>query len=122
MNREFNFVGEVAAWNIERDNLRYIQQLEYDMLQEELDELDEAIERGTIIDQADALGDLAVVAIGGLTKLCGGDIGKVQDILLAITAANNTKSSTKNADGKITKPKDFTGPEKMIGRILNDSQ
>jgi len=40
--------------------------------------------------------------------------------MLAVTAANNTKSSTKNEQGKITKPKDFVGPEATIEKILNE--
>ena len=38
--------------------------------------------------------------------------------MLAITAANNTKSDTKNEAGKITKPDDFVGPESIIESIL----
>ena len=49
-----------------------------------------------------------------------GDLEDVHLILTAVTAANNTKSSTKNAEGKITKPANFVGPEGMIRRILND--
>lgn len=44
---------------------------------------------------------------------------KVKDILLAVSAANNLKGSSK-VGGKVTKPKDFKGPEEMIRRILED--
>ena len=68
--------------------------------------------------QADALADLAFVAIGSLYKLVG-DSDKVEDIFNAVIAANNTKSKEKNEDGKITKPSDFVGPEFLIRRIIN---
>lgn len=70
------------------------------------------------VNRADALGDIIFVAVGSLYKLVG-DADKVEDILNAIIAANNTKSKEKNADGKITKPKDFVGPEGIIRRVIN---
>jgi hypothetical protein len=115
-----DFVDEVCMWNEERDNLVYLPALEYTMLAEELLEYKEAVYSNHRVDQADALADLAVVALGGLFKLCNGDLEDVHLILTAVTAANNTKSSTKNAEGKITKPANFVGPEGMIRRILND--
>ena len=115
-----DFVDEVCMWNEERDNLLYIPDLEYKMLLEELMEYREAVLDINKIDQADALADIAVVALGGLFKLCDGDLEDVHLILTAVTAANNTKSSTKNAEGKITKPANFVGPEGIIRRILND--
>ena len=113
-----DFVNEVCMWNEERDNLEYNPELEYNMLSEEIDEYYEACMLQSDVAQADALADTAVVAIGGLFKLCKGDLEKVHDILLAVTAANNSKSSTKNSEGKITKPKNFVGPEGMISKIL----
>ena len=120
MEGRLDFVTEVSEWNITRENLRYSPSLEYSMLDEELNEYMEAGITDDTVGQADARGDIAVVAIGGLIKLCDGDVGKVQDILLTITAANNTKSSTKNDAGKITKPENFVGPEGMIEDILED--
>lgn len=115
-----DFVNEVCIWNEVRDNLRYSPSLEYSMLDEELGEYMEAGITGDEVGQADALADIAVVALGGLYKLTGGDLDALHSILTAVTAANNTKSSTKNKEGKITKPDNFVGPEVMIGRILND--
>ena len=114
-----NWINEVQDWNEDRDNLNYSPSLEYSMLDEELDEYMEAGIAGNIVDQADALADILVVAVGSLFKLCGGDESKFNDIMLVVTAANNTKSSTKNSDGKITKPDNFVGPEAMIESILN---
>ena len=114
-----NFVEEVCDWNIDRDNIGYSSRLEYSMLDEEMEEYLAAIMHGKPVDEADALADIAVVAIGGLLKLCGGDKDKVDNILLAVTAANNTKSATKDANGKITKPADFVGPEGTIKGILD---
>ena len=114
-----NFVENVCRWNIERDNLNYSRSLEYSMLDEEVNEFLVAGLADDEVAMADALADTAVVAIGGLIKLCKGDLEKVDDILLAVTAANDTKSNTKNEQGKITKPEWFIGPEEMIGKILN---
>ena len=115
-----DFINEVAMWNEERDNLRYSPSLEYSMLDEELAEYLEAGITGDEIGQADALADIAVVAIGGLFKLCKGDLEAMHLILTAVTAANNTKANKKNEEGKITKPDNFIGPEGMIKRILDD--
>ena len=119
MNGRLDFIEEVANWNEVRSNTGYVSSLEYAMLDEELEEFMEAGITGNYVDQADALADILVVAAGGLWKLCGNDIDKVQDILLAVTAANNTKSSEKDINGKITKPANFVGPESMIKEILD---
>lgn len=120
MEGRLDFIEEVASWNEVRDNTHYSNRLEADMILEELDEYVDACIQGDLVGQADALADILVVAAGSLFKLCDGNISKVHDILLVVTAANNTKSSTKNAQGKITKPVDFVGPEDMIEVILND--
>ncbi|MBD3841940.1 MAG: hypothetical protein IE909_08655 [Campylobacterales bacterium] len=109
-----NFVEEVCDWNEARYNVDYDKNLEYRMLTEELLEYFNA---KNIVDEADALADLCFVAIGSLYKLCGSDKTKVDDILLAVTSANNMKSSNK-VNGKITKPANFIGPEDMIKKIL----
>ena len=88
-----NWINEVQDWNETRDNLRYSPSLEYSMLDEELGEYMEAGISGNRVDQADALGDILVVATGALYKLCGGDKEKFDDIMLAITAANNLISA-----------------------------
>ncbi len=119
MNGRLDFIEEVANWNEVRNNTAYVSSLEYAMLDEELEEFMEAGITGDKVGQADALADILVVAAGGLYKLCGGNVGKVHDVLLAVTAANNTKSSEKNEYGKITKPDNFVGPEDMIREILD---
>jgi len=116
---EFNLIGRVAEWNTTRDNLLYSPSLEYSMLDEELEEFMEAGQAKDKVAEADALGDLAWVAIGGLVKLCNGDTTKVKAIFRAIADANDTKSKSKNEQGKITKPKDFKGPEAAIKAILS---
>ena len=117
-NRSSTVLDEMMDWNIVRDNLRYSPSLEYSMLDEELNEYMEAGITGDTVGQADALGDLIVVATGGLIKLCGGDKQKVSDILLAITAANNLKPEEK-VNGKIIKGDKYVAPEPMIESILN---
>ena len=114
----FDFIQEVQEWNDVRGNYGYSVELEEAMLEEELNEYKEAVDNEDRVGQADALADILVVAVGSLYKLCGNDKIKMNDILLAVTAANNTKSSTKNSAGKITKPDNFVGPERMIAKIL----
>jgi predicted HAD superfamily Cof-like phosphohydrolase len=119
MEGRIDFIEEVAEWNIVRDNLLYSPSLEYCMLDEELNEYMEAGIAGDEVAQADALADILVVAAGGLTKLCKGDIDKVQDILLIVTAANNLKPKDK-VNGKIIKGDRYVAPESAIKEILND--
>lgn len=114
------YTEEIMMWNETRDNMNYSCVLEGSMLQEEVEELGTAYRDDDAVGQADALADIIVVAVGGLYKLVGGDVDKFNDIMLAVTAANNTKSDTKNSEGKITKPDDFVGPEALIESILGD--
>ena len=120
MMRDTVWVEEIQKWNEDRDNLMYSPSLEYSMLDEELEEYMEAGITGDKVGEADALADIIVVAVGALYKLVEGDPYKFDDIMLAVTAANNTKSDKKNKEGKITKPDDFVGPEDMIRRVLNE--
>ena len=113
------FIEEVAEWNIVRSNLTYSPSLEYSMLDEELNEYMEAGITGDIVGQADALADILVVAAGALTKLCKGNRNKVNDILLAVTTANNLKPEEK-VNGKIIKGDKYIAPEPMIERILDE--
>lgn len=111
-----DLIEEVYSWNNERDLLddRIDVSLEYEMIKEELLELLGADNR---VDVADALGDIVWVALGSLSKLTQ-DVDKVRDIMLAISAANDTKKKD-TVGGKITKPDNFVGPESMIKGILN---
>jgi len=113
-----NLVEDIYQWNNERGliNKRFDLDLEYDMLKEELIELLVAEDK---VEVADALGDIIFVALGSLIKLTKSE-QKVNDIMLAITAANNQKQQEVSGIGKILKPDNFIGPEEMIGRILGD--
>ncbi len=117
MNGRLDFVEEVTNWNVVRDNLGYSPSLEYSMLDEELGEYMEGGITGDVTNQAKELADIAVVAIGALAKLCDGDLEKIQDILLAVTACNNLKP-TERVNGKIVKGDKYTSPEPMIEEIL----
>jgi len=119
MNGRVDFVEEVCNWNIVRDNLSYSPSLEYSMLDEEIGEYMEGGITGDTVNQAKELADVAVVAIGGLIKLCAGDIDKVQDILLLVTAANNLKLEEK-IEGKIQKGPNWLSPEPAISEVLED--
>lgn len=106
-------INDICVWNYVRGNTEYKKDLEDFMLREEMYEY---IDADTPVDEADALADIIFVAIGSLYKLTGSE-EKVKAILFAVIMANNKKGVTK-VDGKITKPADFEGPEKMIEKIL----
>jgi len=118
MGNRIDFVEEVVYWNVARENLVYSPSLEYSMLDEELEEYMEGGITGDRTNQAKELADIAVVSIGALAKLCDGDIEKVQDILLAVTACNNLKP-TEKVNGKIVKGDRYISPEPMIEEILD---
>lgn len=115
----FEQIERTIKWNEVRgntpDTLDY--KLEIDMLQEELDEFKEAVERGDKVAMFDALLDLDFVRIGTLYKL---DVTAEQQVdgYEAVIQANETKSKTKNDAGKITKPANFVGPESQLESIL----
>ena len=113
-----SIIREICDWNEVRDNLTYNKELEEAMLREELIEY---LEAEDIVDEADALADIMFVCAGSLYKLTGGDSQKVEDILLAVTAANNLKPTKKDSDGKIVKGDKYVKPEPMIKKILDDS-
>jgi hypothetical protein len=114
-------IERTIEWNNIRgntpDTLRW--RLELDMLKEELQELQDAIIIDSPVDIFDALLDLQFVLIGSLGKM-GLTAQQIRDGYEAVLAANETKSSTKNAEGKITKPANFKGPEKTLEQILKN--
>lgn len=112
-----NLINRVADWNYTRQNIKYNSELEYIMLEEELDEFYEAHLGNDAVSQADALADIVFVALGSLYKLTG-DHHKVEEIMEAVCNANDQKGTKKNKKGKIMKEKDFIPPEVSIKRIL----
>lgn len=119
--QSFEQIERTIYWNTVRgntpDTLNY--QLEIDMLQEELDEFKLAVEQGDKVAMFDALLDLDFVRIGTLGKMQIDAYMQV-DGYEAVLKANESKSSSKNAVGKITKPVDFVGPEAKLEAILNE--
>jgi predicted HAD superfamily Cof-like phosphohydrolase len=117
----FEQIERTIKWNEIRgnttDTLDY--QLEISMLQEELDEFKEAVEANDIVAMFDALLDLDFVRIGTLGKMGISAVTQV-DGYEAVLRANESKSSTKNAAGKITKPIDFVGPELELQKLLDE--
>ena len=115
----FEQIERTVEWNEVRgntpDTLNY--QLEIDMLQEELDEFKLAVEQNDKVAMFDALLDLDFVRIGTLGKMQIDPYAQV-DGYEAVLRANESKSSTKNSAGKITKPADFVGPEPELQKIL----
>jgi hypothetical protein len=116
----FNHIERTVQWNVIRgntpDTLNW--SLEIAMLQEELNELQEAVDSNNPVGIFDALMDLEFVLRGTCGKF--GLTPEMQvDGYEAVIQANETKSATKNADGKITKPADFVGPEARLQTILD---
>ncbi len=93
--------------------------LEIDMLQEELDELKQAVADNNPVGQFDALLDLKFVLLGTLGKN-NLTPSQIVDGYEQVLLANETKSAIKNSDGKITKPADFIGPEANLQKILDE--
>ena len=121
--QSFEQIERTIKWNTVRgntpDTLDY--QLEIDMLQEELNEFKLAVEQNNKVAMFDALLDLDFVRIGTLGKMQINVYTQV-DGYEAVLKANESKSSTKNAAGKITKPTDFTGPEAELAKLLSETR
>ena len=121
--QSFEQIERTIKWNTVRgntpDTLDY--QLEIDMLQEELDEFQLAVAQGDKVAMFDALLDLDFVRIGTLGKMQIDPYTQV-DGYEAVLKANESKSSTKNAAGKITKPDNFTGPEAELAKLLSETR
>ena len=119
-NKPLKHIERTIEWNTIRgntpDTLNY--QLEIDMLQEELDEFKLAVSQGDRVAMFDALLDLDFVRIGTLGKMGISPLIQVEGYE-AVLQANESKSSTKNAAGKITKPADFVGPETKLQELLD---
>ena len=118
--QSFEQIERTIKWNTIRgntpDTLDY--QLEIDMLQEELNEFKLAVAEGDRVAMFDALLDLDFVRIGTLGKMQIDAYTQV-DGYEAVLKANESKSSTKNAAGKKTKPADFVGPEAELQLLLD---
>lgn len=119
--KEFELLQRTISWNTTRGNTPDTLDwpLELDMLQEELDELRLAVLQNDEVGCFDALLDLKFVLTGTLGKMALTP-PQIVDGYSAVLSANETKSSTKNADGKIAKPIDFQGPEPKLQAILDE--
>ena len=122
-NKSLKHIERTIEWNTIRGNtpetLDY--QLEIAMLQEELDEFKQAVEQGDRVAMFDALLDLDFVRIGTLGKMGICPLAQVEGYEVVLQA-NERKSSTKNAAGKITKPADWEqyAPEAQLQSILDE--
>ena len=120
--QSFEQIERTIEWNELRGNtpntLDY--QLEIDMLQEELDEFKLAVAEGNRVAMFDALLDLDFVRIGTLGKMQIDAYTQV-DGYEAVLTANESKSATKNAAGKITKPDNWEkySPEVKLQELLD---
>lgn len=82
-------------------------------LHEEMDELNFAVLKEDIVAQADALADLAYIALGALWEM-GLDAGGVWR---AVQEANMRKRPDPTNPKKVTKPEGWRGPEADIQRL-----
>ena len=75
---------------------------------------------GTDVNRVDKNCDVIFIAVGNLAKL-GLSPDQINQCLLAVATANNQKlACPKDAFGKLTKNKDFVGPEAILQQILNE--
>lgn len=114
-------IERTIEWNTIRgntpDTLNW--ELEIDMLQEELDELKLAVEQNNKVGIFDALMDLKFVLLGSCGKF-NLSTPMIVEGYEAVLKANESKSSTKNSAGKITKPEGFVGPEVKLQKLLDN--
>lgn len=119
-NKAYEQIQRTIEWNTIRgntpDTLNW--DLEISMLQEELNELSTAVLENDDVKIFDALMDLEFVLRGTASKF-----GLTAEMQIAgydaVISANETKSASKNALGKITKPDNFVGPEAELQKILD---
>lgn len=95
------FLGDLTAPRVGNWRLRH------DMLSEEVWEFLVAATRKDIVGMADALADIIYVAIGGAVDM-GIEIGAVFN---EVHRSNMTKSSERNAEGKILKGPNYEPPD-----------
>lgn len=113
-------IERTVKWNNVRgntpDTLNW--KLEIDMLQEELDELKLAVKDKDNVGIFDALMDIEFVLRGTCGKFGLSPETQV-DGYEVVLKANETKSSTKNSEGKIIKPDNFKPPEPELQVLLD---
>ncbi len=93
--------------------------LEISMLEEEFHEIVAAVNSDDKVGIFDGLLDLKFVLLGTLGKM-GLSAEDIVDGYEAVIKANETKSETKDSNGKITKPEGFVGPEATLLAILKN--
>ena len=121
--QSFNQIERTIKWNEDRGNTPDTLDwgLEIAMLQEELDELALAVRDNDRVGIFDALMDIEFVLRGSCGKF-GLSPEQQVDGYEAVLIANEAKSSTKNAAGKITKPDNWEKytPEPKLQKILSE--
>lgn len=96
-------IGDPRCPNIQQE-----QEFRLELIEEELDELYEALDENNTVKAADALGDLIYV-IAGAAVTWGIDIASIFD---EVHRSNMTKSPEgKRADGKVMKPPGYSPPD-----------
>ena len=113
-----DFIQRITKWNEDRGNQRgHIEyMLEHKMIEEEVDEFFDAEKD---VDRLDALCDVVFVAVGSMHKL-GLTPQQIDKAMNTVCDANDKKLANKKSNGKISKPKDFIGPEPKLQKILDE--
>ena len=115
-------IERTVKWNAVRgntpDTLNWA--LEIDMLQEELNELKDAVAATSEVDAFDALIDLKFVLTGTLGKMSLKP-EQIVDGYEAVILANEMKGTQRSAEGKIIKPEGWEQykPEPTLQAILD---
>lgn len=85
----------------------YPAQLQVDLIQEEFDELMEALANKDMVEYADALGDLLWVICGAAYR-AGIDL---RPVVREIARSNYSKDGSKNGAGKVQKGPNYSPPD-----------
>ena len=111
-------IKRTVKWNLIRGNTpdTLNMKLEFSMLKEELNEAVNHTDEANLFKE---LLDLQFVLLGTLGKM-NLSAEQITEGYEAVLCSNETKSSTKNAEGKITKPADFVNPEPQLQVILDE--
>lgn len=121
MNKQQAVLEFHKAFNILVNNTpsildRRTQRLRLDLIQEELNELEVALQEENLVEVADALADLLYVVYGTAIS-CGMDIDPIFE---AVHKSNMSKVGGHMAEnGKWIKPPTYNPPTKDIEDILN---
>ena len=118
---EFNNAYKLPVRNKPSNVDHKEQELNYDLMLEELNEYDKAMDEGDLVEIADALGDQLYILIGNIVK--HGLQDKIENIFNAIHKSNMSKLDEEgnpiyNLQGKVVKGPNYKNPTEEIKKEL----